>query len=112
MVSKMCNLALIPELLETLEDAIPGRFKNHHCREKEPTCCVVLADAHRDRLCAPMLYPSAIFRIGWRAVRSQSEGQKNRFKKNQANHAYIDTLFILVRYKLLLVGRMIILVHK
>jgi hypothetical protein len=42
--SKICNLALIPELLEALEDAIPGRFKNNHCQEKGLTCFLVLAD--------------------------------------------------------------------
>ena len=44
-----------------------------------------------------MLSSSAIFRTGGRAIVSQSEGRaKKILKKNQANHAYSDVLFILV----------------
>ena len=55
MGSKKSNLALIPELLETLEDAITGRFKNDHCQEKGLTRFLVLADTLGDRLCVPII---------------------------------------------------------
>ena len=75
MGGKRCNLVLVSELFETLENTIPGQFKNNRCQEKEPTCCHALRS---NRLSVPMFYPSAIFHTSGRAVMNQSEGRMGK----------------------------------
>lgn len=81
MASKVENPELISELLKTLENAIPGRYKTTNFWSRKRW--FALADARSSRLCVPILYRSAILCVGVHAFYNTIRRTKEKcLKKN------------------------------
>ena len=84
---------------------------DHHREEKKgPTCWLALADVLQDRRLVLVLDAASICRTG--AYPGISSSEEGFLEGNQANRAYGSKPFRPVFQKLLLIGGMLVLVHK